>query len=103
MACTCMYVLYVHFVCTWCVAPFDDVLSNCLIIDSNVHLIVATEPCCEGYLDDAVTGGWSRLNDVRDDGGDGAFVDNTAPEAVRGLKLVWRLIVAKKLHEQVRE
>ena len=53
--------------------------SNGLIVDPNVNLVVATEPCGERDLDDTVGGGWSWFNHVRNDSGAGASVNHTTP------------------------
>ena len=68
--------------CTWEIAPCDDLFPNGLLVDSNVNLIVATESCREGDLDSAVSSGRSWLNDVGNGSGAGAFVNHTTPKTV---------------------
>ena len=68
--------------CTWEVAPCDDLFPNGLLVDSNVNLIATTESCREGDLDSAVSSGRSRLNDMGNGSGDGAFVNHTTPKTV---------------------
>ena len=53
--------------------------SNRLVVDTNVHLVVAAQSSREGHLDDAVASGRSWFDDVRNDGGGGTLVDDTTP------------------------
>lgn len=81
--------------CTWNIVPSYNLAPYCFVVDPDVDLIASAEPGGEGDLDETVAGGRGWLYDVGDHRGRGLpLVSNTAPETVRRLQQVGRLIVA---------